>query len=688
MLTIVYIFDAKVTQNDQKSVLLQAILAIYEEKKNDSYDFTKHFPTFAREFLKKSPRSLITNLFMRIIRIAILSLILALPMSSGAQKHDLTPEDIEAVLVELDSAIARKDTIHAMRQARADSLLLEVNACHPDVYVKKCIELYNSLADFDGKQALKALELIQMTNQYQEDPHLHVWTDLNASNIYGIMGLYHKATNITGRMNPQNLSIDERLYYYHTCLGNYEKISDYMSDISVVQDEEKQVIAYYDSILAIQPEGIGRDITLANKEIYLQHPQKAKEAIMKRFSQSKGKEHIQMCGALASVYGLLNDKPRHIYYLALAALEDINNGTTEYQALPYLVHALYEQYDIDRAYAYLMCTMEDANIYPSRSLGLDVSRYFPLINTSYSNHKDYIAKSDKQKRNSLFFTFGLLALSIGVAFYLGWHRNNAAVERKRADELQKALDQAEIADRIKTVFIQNMRHEIRTPLNAIMGFAQLMSNDLTDEERTLYNGYIQESNNQLLSTLDSIIDVSNMEVGTFNFQFEEVDVDELCKAKMEDTRELLPAGVEYTYKPQHVGMKLYTDRKRVGQVLYNLLSNSCKNTTQGRITLSVAHYIANDCIQFVVTDTGRGIPVDKAKLIFEHFEKIDHYSPGLGLGLYVCRLIARALGGDIYLDAQYSMGARFIFTVPNNVEGTHTEEEEEEENIHQMASAR
>ena len=238
-------------------------------------------------------------------------------------------------------------------------------------------------------------------------------------------------------------------------------------------------------------------------------------------------------------------------------------------------------------------------------------------------------------------------------------------------------EEAEEASNAKSTFLANMSHEIRTPINAILGFAQLMSNDLSDEERSLYNGYIMESNNQLLSTLDDIIDVSNMEVGTFNFHFSDVNVDQLCNECMEEIRELLPEGVEYIYQPLNTGVKLHSDSKRIGQVLHNLLSNACKNTQSGRITLSTTHYAANDRIQFVVTDTGTGIPPDKTDVIFEHFEKLDHYSPGLGLGLYVCRLIARALGGDIYLDTTYTDGARFVFTVPCNSVSDAEEENEE-----------
>lgn len=608
---------------------------------------------------------------MRLTRIFAILLLMAFPLSLLAQ-FTHSKAEIEAVLTELDSAIANKSIYQASCQERADSLQRIVNSCHPDQYVNKCQELFNVLFSFDGRQSLKVLDRIRKTDQYAEDLNLRAWTDLNTSYIYGTMGLYHKANDITNKMDTLGLSKEERVHYMRTCRANQEKISEYMADISVAQDEEHQMVAYYDEIIRLMPSGSERDLVTAQKSVYLNHPQEALKILTNILPAAKGKSQTAMSMALASAYDQLNDRENYIYYLAETSLNNIKNGNTRYEALPYLVYVLYEEGDINRAYTYLMCTMEDANTYPSRILALDVSKYFPVINSTYSTQKNEEAKNEKVKRNSLIFTFALLALSIAVAFYLGWHRNNAAEERKRADALQKALDQAAIADRVKTVFIQNMRHEIRTPLNAIMGFAQLMSNDLSDEERSLYNGYILESNNQLLSTLDDIIDVSNMEVGTFNFHFDEIDIDTLCTEKMEETRDLLANGVEFIYQPLPKGLKLNSDYRRIGQVLHNLLSNACKNTSSGEITLSAAHLNINDSIQFVVTDTGIGIPPDKTDVIFEHFEKLDHYSPGLGLGLYVCRLIARALGGDIHLDTHYTNGARFVFTIPNHVnEETH-----------------
>lgn len=601
---------------------------------------------------------------MRFFRL-IIAFIALLPLSVLAQNGH-NEKKIKEALVMLDSVIANKKTYQTIRKVRADSIEQQVNTCPPEEYVEMCQKLYWELYDTDGNRALKVLERIEKTDEYDSNINLKAWVLLNKSQIYGTMGLYHKANAITNEIDPSPLSKEARLLYYRTCFSNYQKIEEYTSHLQTDDSTYySRIQAYADSILILHPEGFSKDITFATREMSQKNLSKALYIAMRYLGKADGSNYLYLRSTLASTYELLQDSTNSIYYLAVTAAEDIKNGVTDYQALPYLVQLLHEQGDNDHAYKYLICTMEDANIYPSRSLALEISRNFPVINREYNEQQEQIAHSNKLKRDSLSLIFTLLALAIGAAFYIGWRHNNNAEEKKRADALQTALDQANIADRIKNVFIQNMRHEIRTPLNAIMGFAQLMSNDLPQEERDLYNEYIMESNNQLLSTLDDIIDVSNMEVGTFNFHFEDTDIDQLCQDKMEETKDFLPQGVQYIYHSSEEGLKLYTDKRRVGQVLQNLLSNACKNTTNGSITLQVEHDSSNN-VQFIVTDTGVGIPADKAKKIFEHFEKLDHYSPGLGLGLYVCNLIAQALGGDIYLDTSYTEGARFVFTVPSH----------------------
>jgi signal transduction histidine kinase len=117
--------------------------------------------------------------------------------------------------------------------------------------------------------------------------------------------------------------------------------------------------------------------------------------------------------------------------------------------------------------------------------------------------------------------------------------------------------------------------------------------------------------------------------------------------------------------PQHIiDFTLKTDRQRVLQLLSNYLSNACKFTHEGEIMLD--YYVDEQLktVTFSVTDTGIGIPVDKAEIIFNRFEKLNSFEQGTGLGLHVCRLIAKTLHGEVRLDTSYTSGSRFIFVHP------------------------
>ena len=111
------------------------------------------------------------------------------------------------------------------------------------------------------------------------------------------------------------------------------------------------------------------------------------------------------------------------------------------------------------------------------------------------------------------------------------------------------------------------------------------------------------------------------------------------------------------------------DAARLQQVLTNFLTNACKYTEHGSIIL--AYLLLDKAIEFSVTDTGCGIPPEKAETIFERFEKLDSFKQGTGLGLNICRRIADLVGGRVYVDTSYTEGARFIFIHPMKIDSLH-----------------
>ena len=274
---------------------------------------------------------------MRITRNIILCLLLNFTLFGFAQDINHSKQEIEEVLTKLDSVIANKKTYQNLRQQHADSLEQVTNSCHINQYVEKCQELYEALSDYDGRKALQTLQRIQRTEEYQKDKNLQAWVKLSAARTYGIMGLYYKADNLTASINPSELSKDERLHYYLTCRNNYEKISEYMADISIVQDEEKQMVTYYDNIIELLPESSKKDLMTACKDVYLGHPKKAAKALAERFPKTQGEDRNQMCMTMANANKLLNNRPEYIYYLANIAVNNLMNGNTTYEALPYLV---------------------------------------------------------------------------------------------------------------------------------------------------------------------------------------------------------------------------------------------------------------------------------------------------------------------------------------------------------------
>ncbi len=246
-------------------------------------------------------------------------------------------------------------------------------------------------------------------------------------------------------------------------------------------------------------------------------------------------------------------------------------------------------------------------------------------------------------------------------------------ERKKAEaEIIAAKEKAEESDRLKTAFLHNVSHEIRTPMNAIIGFSALLNEpDITAEERDQFIDIIFQSGSQLLSIINDIVDIANIESGQVKLNIREINLNSSLQSLNE----------QFSYKQQAEGITInheaglpddesviLTDSTKLIQVLSNLINNATKFTKEGRIDFG--YKLRGENIEFFVKDTGIGIPAEHHEKIFDRFFQVDNVVSrkygGTGLGLSICRAYVEILGGKIWLNSRPGEGTTFYFTIPHN----------------------
>lgn len=244
-------------------------------------------------------------------------------------------------------------------------------------------------------------------------------------------------------------------------------------------------------------------------------------------------------------------------------------------------------------------------------------------------------------------------------------------QRRLAESLVQARQEAESASRAKSEFLANMSHEIRTPISGIMGIAELLDRSDLDERQRAALGKLKQSADILLQVINDILDLSKIEAGKLELSPETVELDALLHSvvglfdKPARDKGLKLRLVMAPDLPRHVR----ADGQRISQVLMNLLSNALKFTEQGEIGVEVSPAIGGlpGTLLFQVSDTGIGIIPDKADNLFKPFTQLDSsYAKrfgGTGLGLSISRRLVEMMGGTIWVESTPGQGSVFSFSV-------------------------
>lgn len=289
-----------------------------------------------------------------------------------------------------------------------------------------------------------------------------------------------------------------------------------------------------------------------------------------------------------------------------------------------------------------------------------------LVNQSVSFYQQYTYQIWSACALFVILVFGLC---ISLFYYFRTKRLKDELLKSEKD-LRVAKDRAEESNRLKSAFLANMSHEIRTPLNSIVGFSDVLAmGDSTEDEQQSYYQIIKTNSDLLLRLINDILDLSRLEANRVTLTWEECDVVQLCSqvvASVSFSRQ--SSDNQFLFSTSFETFRMVTDVQRMQQVIINLLSNADKFTKGGKITLDFSVNEEKQMAIFSVTDTGCGIPKEKQGLVFERFEKLNEYAQGTGLGLSICKLIVHKWRGSIWIDPDYTGGARFVFSHPLNIE--------------------
>ncbi|MCK9330874.1 MAG: ATP-binding protein [Candidatus Cloacimonetes bacterium] len=252
-------------------------------------------------------------------------------------------------------------------------------------------------------------------------------------------------------------------------------------------------------------------------------------------------------------------------------------------------------------------------------------------------------------------------------------KSNLEMEQKvktRTKELAEAMEKALQADQLKSAFLATMSHELRTPLNSIIGFTGILIQELAgplNDEQKKQLSLVQKSSRHLLALINDILDISKIESGQLTLDYSEFNLDEVIEKTTKIIEPILQnKGVKLITNISHKVDSIYGDKRRIEQILLNLLSNAAKFTEKGDIKIYCT-YNKKLC-NIIIQDTGIGMEKDELSKLFKPFSQIDkgltRKYEGSGLGLSICKKLIEKMNGNIKVESTIGKGSIFSIEFP------------------------
>ena len=399
----------------------------------------------------------------------------------------------EEVLKRLDRVIDNKTACHVQKEKEIVDLKQRLHRSKDNrEKYELCGSLFNAYLHYQADSALYyingKMNLLPLLNH----PELKNEIVINRAEVMGVMGMYNEALEQLERVDPLELERETLAYYYRTYRAYYGWVADYTTNDAEKVKYLKKTDAYRDSILIATDPCVDRSIVWAEKKIINGKVDSALvilSDLLKETPDERQKGYIYY--TLSEAYDMRGDIQKEIYYLALTAITDLKSSIREYASLQKLAQLMYEVGDLDRAYKYLNCSMEDAVACNARLRFIEVTQFFPIIDKAYKLKEE----KERQISRTLLISVSLLSLFLLAAiFYLYRWMKKLSVMRRNLSLANQQMQEvnAELAQtgKIKEVYIARSLAKLAMASRIDDLFKAIKSEQfIRDERKDFYNEF-------------------------------------------------------------------------------------------------------------------------------------------------------------------------------------------------------